>query len=83
MKILWRSNRDKISFKAIKKHRYGLRKTVSKHLRLYQYGFWQAHLKEHTMLEIIKAIQFNMHIEADMCSSSNKFKSHRLWLLIS
>ena len=67
MKILWRSDRDKISFKAIKKHWYGLRKTVSKHLRLYQYGFWQGHLTEHTILEIIKAIQLNMHIEAFFC----------------
>ena len=34
MKILWRSDKDKITFKAIeKRHRYGLRKTVSKHLK--------------------------------------------------
>ena len=32
MKILWRSDKDKNTFKAIEKHRYGLRKTVSKHL---------------------------------------------------
>ena len=30
MKILWRSGKDKITFKAIEKHRYGLRETVSK-----------------------------------------------------
>ena len=28
-----KSNKDKITFKAIEKHRYGLRKTVSKHLK--------------------------------------------------
>ena len=33
MKILWRSDKDKITFKAIEKHRYGLQKTVSKHLK--------------------------------------------------
>ena len=32
MKILWRSDKDKNTFKAIEKHRYGLRKTISKHL---------------------------------------------------
>ena len=32
VKILWRSDKDKNTFKAIEKHRYGLRKTVSKHL---------------------------------------------------
>ena len=32
MNILWRSDKDKNTFKAIEKHRYGLRKTVSKHL---------------------------------------------------
>ena len=36
MKILWRSDKDKITFKAIeKRHRYGLRKTISKHLKSY------------------------------------------------
>ena len=34
MKILWRSDKDKITFKAIEKHRYGLQKTVSKHLKM-------------------------------------------------
>ena len=29
MKILWRSDTDEITFKAIKKHRYGLRETVA------------------------------------------------------
>ena len=33
--ILWRSNKDKITFEAIEKHRYGLRKIVSKHLKLF------------------------------------------------
>ena len=33
VKILWRSDRDKITFKVIEKHRYGLLKTVSKHLK--------------------------------------------------
>ena len=33
MKILWRSEKDKITFKAIEKHRYVLRETVSKHLK--------------------------------------------------
>ena len=34
VKILWRSDKDKIISKAIeKRHRYGLRKTVSKHLK--------------------------------------------------
>ena len=33
VKILWRSNKDKITFRAIEKHRYGLRETVSKHLK--------------------------------------------------
>ena len=32
MKILWRSDKDKNTFKAIEKHRYGLWKIVSKHL---------------------------------------------------
>jgi len=32
VKILWRLEEDKITFKAIEKYRYGLRKTVSKHL---------------------------------------------------
>ena len=32
MKILKRSDKDKITLKAIEKHRYGVRKTVSKHL---------------------------------------------------
>ena len=30
VEILWRSNKDKITFKAIEQHRYGLRETVSK-----------------------------------------------------
>ena len=30
MQILWRSDRDEITFKAIERHRYGLRETVSK-----------------------------------------------------
>ena len=34
MKILWRSDKDKITFKAIEKHRYGLQKTVSKNLKM-------------------------------------------------
>ena len=29
VKILWRSDTDEITFKAIKKHRYGLRETVT------------------------------------------------------
>ena len=33
VKILWRSDKDKITFKAIEKQRYGLRETVSKHLK--------------------------------------------------
>ena len=33
MKSLWLSDKDKITFKAIEKHRYGLRKTVLKHLK--------------------------------------------------
>ena len=33
VKILRRSNKDKITFKAIEKHRYVLRETVSKHLK--------------------------------------------------
>ena len=33
-KILWRSGKDKITLKAIEKHRYGLRETVSKHLKI-------------------------------------------------
>ena len=35
VKILSRSDKDKISFKAIEKYRYGLEKTVSKHLNWY------------------------------------------------
>ena len=34
MKILRRLDKDKITFKAIEKHRYGLQKTVSKHLKM-------------------------------------------------
>ena len=37
LKILWRSNKDKITFKAIEKHRYGLRETVLKHLKMARY----------------------------------------------
>ena len=34
MKILWRSDKDNFTFKAIeKRYRYGLRKNVSKHLK--------------------------------------------------
>ena len=33
MKSLWLSDKDKITFKAIEKHRYCLRKTVLKHLK--------------------------------------------------
>ena len=33
VKILWRSDKDKITFNAIEKDRYGLRETVSKHLK--------------------------------------------------
>ena len=33
MKLLRRSDKDKITFKAIEKHRYGLRETLSKHLK--------------------------------------------------
>ena len=32
VRILWRSDKDNIIFKTIEKHRYGLRKTISKHL---------------------------------------------------
>ena len=32
VKILWRSDKGKITFKAIEKYRYGLWKTISKHL---------------------------------------------------
>ena len=32
VKILWRSDKDKITFRAIEKHRYGFRKTVSEYL---------------------------------------------------
>ena len=31
VKILWRPDKDKITFKAIEKYRYGLWKTISKH----------------------------------------------------
>ena len=34
VKILYRSDKDKITFKVIEKHRYGLLKTVSNHLNL-------------------------------------------------
>ena len=40
MKILWRSDKEKTTFKAIEKYRYGLCKTVSKHLkRCYVFEF--------------------------------------------
>ena len=32
--MLWRSDKDKVPLKAIEKYQYGLRKTVSKHLKL-------------------------------------------------
>ena len=32
VKILWRSDKEKTTFKAIEKYRYGLRQTLSKHL---------------------------------------------------
>ena len=36
---LWRLDKDKVTFKAIEKHRYGLREIVSKHLKLiYDFG---------------------------------------------
>ena len=34
VKSLYRSDKDKITFKAIEKHRFGLRKTVLKHLKM-------------------------------------------------
>ena len=33
-KMLWRSVKDEVPLKAIGKYQYGLRKTVSKHLKL-------------------------------------------------
>ena len=33
VKLLWRSDNNKITFKAIEKYRYGLWKTTSKHLK--------------------------------------------------
>ena len=33
-RVLWRSDKDKIAFKVIEKHRYGLPKTVSKYLKI-------------------------------------------------
>ena len=34
VRVLWRSDKDKIIFKVTEKHRYGLPKTVSKYLRV-------------------------------------------------
>ena len=39
VKILWRSDKDEITFKAIEKDRYGLRETVSKHLNFKPISF--------------------------------------------
>ena len=36
VKILWRSDKDKIAFNAIEQQRYGLWETVSKRLKAYQ-----------------------------------------------
>ena len=33
VRILWRSDKEKITFWAIEKHRYGVQETVSKHLK--------------------------------------------------
>ena len=34
VRVLWRSDKDKITFKVTEKHRYGLPKTVSKYLKI-------------------------------------------------
>ena len=41
VKILWRSDKDKITFKEIEKLQYGLRETVSKHLNIGNFTFFQ------------------------------------------
>ena len=46
VKILWRSDKDKISFKAIEKYRYGLWKTLSKQLLL----VYQTKLSMHSIV---------------------------------
>ena len=55
MKILLRSDKDKITFKAIEKYRYGLRKTIiSKHLESLIFSF--ANLK--TVRRVLKSLRF-------------------------
>ena len=36
VRVLWRSDKDKIAFKVTEKHRYGLPKTVSKYLKIWK-----------------------------------------------
>ena len=36
VRVLWRSDKDKITFKVTEKHRYGLPKTVSKYLKIWK-----------------------------------------------
>ena len=45
MKILRRSDKDKITFKTIEKHRYGLWETVSKYLKRMNKGYFCFKLK--------------------------------------
>ena len=61
VKILWRSNKDKITFKAIEKYRYGLQKTVLKHLKRHLITFLHFVTKQVDLIISCSTAGFRIH----------------------